>query len=958
MAETYEGLTIKFGADVSEFNNAITDVDRSLRELKSQQTALNKALRFDTGNYDLLQKKLENLEKQYDVVKKSVDENEKALKNFGAVTSDNVAEWDKLNNAFMSGEAELNRLATQINKIKNKPFEDISNSLSKIQANAEKVAKALTPLSTLTAGALTAGVKSAIDYESAFAGVAKTVEATDEQLEEISDGIIKLSTEMPASAESIAQVAENAGQLGIASDDILDFSETMIKLDTATNLTADDASTMIAQFANVTGMEGDYDRLGSALVALGNDGASTESQIMELAQRLSGAGATAGLTEQDILALGAAMANVGINAEAGGTAMSTFISNLESYVAKGGDDLEAFAEVAGLSAEEFAEQWETEPVIAIEKFLTGLGQIDDNGGSAIVTLQDLGITETRQRDMLLRLANAEGQLSHALDVSNTAWDENLALNQEFDKFNATLASGLERVKNMFTDIARTLGENLTPYVEIAVEKLESLYDWFKNLTSEQQNIVAMIGVVTSALAPATLAFSRFSGVLSKAFKLDDKGQTQGIVKMVQNLASGVGNIFKSGFGLSGLGDIGKNIAKALGDAFSNSKVGSSILSGLSDAIAGISGKIGTVLNPIKNAFSSVWTELTNNQVIQMVLGQMSSKISSFTSTIANFFKPLTSSISTLASGLGSMLPLAIAGLIASFAYLFATNDEFRQSVLDLVSGIMEVVQPLIDWVKSFVMDTLVPVIRDQLLPIFEQIWNAIIPVIQNVLLPLLQNLVNFFVTYILPVLTSLFNLVMTYIVPVFQLFADVLTWLIDKVITPLYNWFSANILPIFNEVGEALESFLTPAIDALGDALDTVIGWVEDLWNWFTDLWSKIQETEAWETLKGIFDGISSVLGTIVDWVTKLISKLGEAASAVGDFFGSVGDFFGNLISSGGLGAQAEIMASGGVGIRNLSVQTTINVNNQGQPIGSDQIDAWGDHIADMVSYKLARRLP
>ena len=149
-----------------------------------------------------------------------------------------------------------------------------------------------------------------------------------------------MSTEIPATTDEIAAVAEAAGQLGIQKDSLLDFTETMIMMGTATNMTADEAATSLAQFANITGTSADeYDRLGSTIVALGNNFATTESEITEMATRLASAGTLAGLTEAEILALSTAMSSVGIEAEAGGTAMTQTLSAIESAVASGGDTL-------------------------------------------------------------------------------------------------------------------------------------------------------------------------------------------------------------------------------------------------------------------------------------------------------------------------------------------------------------------------------------------------------------------------------------------------------------------------------------------------------------------------------------------------------------------------------------------------------------------------------------------
>lgn len=959
MAETYEGLVVKFGADTTSFDTAITQVNRNLRSLQSMQSALNKALRFDSGNYDLLNKKLQTTQKQYDIVKKRIEENTKKIQELGNVTDRNVAQFDKLNNAIIRDTGELNALQKQMQSVNNqinalpyRNFEKLGQTLDSVGKKAEAIGQKLSIMSTAIGAGLGASIKQAIDFESAFAGVAKTVDATDAELEQLRQGIIDLSTEIPASTDEISAVAESAGQLGIATEDILDFTETMIGLGTATNLTADDAATMIAQFANVTGMEGDYDKLGSALVALGNDGASTESQIMELAQRLSGAGATAGFSEQAILALGAAMANVGINAEAGGTSMSTFISTLEASVAKGGDSLEQFASVSGMSAEDFAAQWETEPVKAIEAFLGGLADIDKNGGSAIVTLEELGLTETRMRDMLLRLSNAEGELSHALDISNTGWEENIALQNEVDKRNETVASQLQIMRNKLTDIGRIIGEQLTPFISGLNGVLSTLYAWFTSLSSQQQNMVAMLGAIATASGPAVLGFGKLSQAVGEWFQKASKaGNISPILESINAIPDGFSKLFSSGFGLKGFGDIFANIGKSIG----GSKVAKSITSSLSDIFSKVGGKASSIVSPVIKGITGAFESLTS--AIGTKLSPLTTTLGGIFSKVGGFLSPITNAVGTLASGLGSLLPLAIAGLVASFAYLMATNEDFRNSVIEIAQGIWDALQPLFTWFKSFVQGTIIPLLK-QLLPIFEQLWASIITVIQEVLLPILNQLVQFFVTYILPTLSQLFNMLMTYLVPAFQLVADVITWLIDNVLIPLWDWFANNILPIFNKVAETVRDFLTPIIGGLSEILGEVVEWLSKAFDWLTDLWDKMLDSAPIQGIIGFFEKLAGVLETVWGWLDGII---GFFADIGGYISGKVGDFInwaGGLFGSGGLGARAELMASGGVGIRNLSVQTTINVNNQGEPIGSNTVAGWADMLVDEVSYQLARRLP
>src|SRR5690606_33555925 len=176
-----------------------------------------------------------------------------------------------------------------------------------------KVGKAVTAGGLAIAGGLGLASKSAIDFESALAGVRKTVDASEAEFAALERGIRDMSKELPASAIEIARVAEAAGQLGIETPHILKFTRVMIDLGEATNMTAETAATSLARFANIVQMPMEnIDRLGSTVVALGNNLATTEAEIVEMGLRLAGAGHQIGLTEAQILSLAGALSSVGI----------------------------------------------------------------------------------------------------------------------------------------------------------------------------------------------------------------------------------------------------------------------------------------------------------------------------------------------------------------------------------------------------------------------------------------------------------------------------------------------------------------------------------------------------------------------------------------------------------------------------------------------------------------------
>lgn len=353
--------------------------------------------------------------------------------------------------------------------------------------------------------------QASMDFESAITGVAKTTDLTDEELAAMSDSIKALSTEIPATTEEIAAVAEAAGQLGIQKDALLDFTEIMTMLGTATNMTADEAATALARFANITGMATDnYGRLGSVIVDLGNNFATTESEIVAMGTRLASAGKLAGLTEPEIMALAAAMSSVGIEAEAGGTAMTQTLNAIEKAVAKGGDDLAEFARIAGMSSEEFSSAWKNDAMSALTSFIGGLGKLDEQGESTVLVLEDLGLTGIRQSNMLKALGLAADQMTDAVNTANTAWQQNTALTNEANKRYTTAQSRLTMMQNAYNNLKVAIGDAYTPALSEAYGVGTKVLNEITKFVQANPGVVAAITGLSTALGAAAVAAAAFA----------------------------------------------------------------------------------------------------------------------------------------------------------------------------------------------------------------------------------------------------------------------------------------------------------------------------------------------------------------------------------------------------------------------------------------------------------------
>lgn len=367
----------------------------------------------------------------------------------------------------------------------------------------------------------TAAAKSAIDFESAFTGVRKTVDATEEEFSDLEKGIIEMSNRMPQSAADIASVMEIAGQLGIrGTDNLLSFTETMIRLGDSTNLSSEEAATAIARIMNIMGTSTeDVDKFGSTIVALGNNFATTESEITEMANRLAAGGKLAGLTESQILALATAMSSVGINAEAGGTAMTQTFNAIEKAVANGGEKLQGFADIAGMTSEEFAAAWESDPITAIQAFIQGLGELEEQGGSAVLALDDLGLSGIRQSDMLKSLSQSGDLLTNALETANAAWNENNALTQESETRYGTLASKMAILWNNIKNLAMSFGNLLLPAIDKVTGVIQSVVEKLNSMNENQKKVVATIVSIVAAIGPILLILGKVITTITNVIRV-------------------------------------------------------------------------------------------------------------------------------------------------------------------------------------------------------------------------------------------------------------------------------------------------------------------------------------------------------------------------------------------------------------------------------------------------------
>lgn len=529
------------------YNKTFKAAQDELAAMQKEIQSLSKT-QADITAYQKQQTAVENTRKRLELLQQQYDNIQKEIQQTGEFSAD-------LQNKLLAKQQQIEKTTSSLNRQTEKLDEmgdalkeagvdmddlgqssaQLTNRIDALKKEQEEVAegaqtfgnKASQAFSTVHEAIVAAGIATALkevyeyfadcaqasmDFESAMTGVAKTTDLTDDELSAMSDAIKEMSTEIPATTEELAAIAESAGQLGIHKESLLDFTEIMAMLGTSTNMTADEAATSLSRLANITGMsQEDFDRLGATIVDLGNNLATTEKEIVDMSLRIAGAGAQVNMTEAEIMAFSGALSSVGIEAEAGGSAFSTLISNMSLAVQQGGDGLEQFADVAGMSAAEFAAAFEEDAAGAIIQFIQGLGNMESEGRSAIAVLDDMGLSDIRMRDALLRAAGASDVFTNALQIGSNAWDENTALVNEASKRYATTQSQLTMMQNAYKNLKVAIGDAYTPALQkaysVGTQVLNAVSQFIKQnpaLVNAITAFVGVLGLVVAALAAYTV----------------------------------------------------------------------------------------------------------------------------------------------------------------------------------------------------------------------------------------------------------------------------------------------------------------------------------------------------------------------------------------------------------------------------------------------------------------------
>ena len=813
------------------------------------------------------------------------------------------------------------------------------------------------------------------DYESAFAGVKKTI--NDDDLEkyavswdDLSDAVVRLAKESGISSEEIAGVMEVAGQLGVELGEqgkgIESFTRVMTMLGVATDMSAEEAALSLARFMNITGTTNEeVDNLGASITDLGNNFATQEAEIVNMSTRLASAGTVAGLTAQEILALATSMSSAGIKAEAGGSAMATTLTTIEKIVegvAENSEDkLQILGKISGMTAEEFAKNWREKPIDALTSFLHGLGDLEEQGESSVVALDALGMSGVRQNNMLKALALSAENMDNALATANKSWSEATALEIEFSKRLETLDSKLGMLNERWKELKRSLAELVVPWLLKVMDYLGKVIDYFMSLDDATKESIIQFAAIAAAVGPVLMVFGRLLtgiGQLMNIFGLFNGVLTEsgGFIGLLRGAFVGLfGETSALGSAISALGAgpfaallvVIAAVIAAVIDLWKNNEEFRENVIRIWNAIKDFIVAVWDALKPIFEMFIEIFKVIVKAlepviEILVAVLGPVLEGIIAFLTPILQLLSEMVQVVGyALLTALNAILPV-IEAVIGFIGIIAAGIGELIKLVGEIAGAIIQFGVTLFSTVLNTIKSA-----WERIKKIFEDSLGGIMDAVKFAI----EAIVNFFkwLKYVLigdPIVVDLLNgltklfkegfeFIYNVVKEVIEGIVKFFKWLVDNAIAMVKGFIQAFIdgfsnvanviVNLFNNIMSIVTSFASKLIEAatnIGKAfVSGLLGVAQDAAAFFSNFMQTAINTiinfipKMVEAGKKIFtalwDGMKAIYESLKNWISSVLSPIIETIEKVVSPLKSI--FDGIKTAAGGIFSKITGSHSGGL---------------------------------------------
>ncbi len=893
MAGRIQGITVEIGGDTTKLQTALKGVNSEIRNTQSQLKDVDKLLKLDPGNTELLAQKhrllgdaVKETKEKLETLKTAAEQANAALAN-GEITQ---SQYDGLQREIAETEAKLKSLEEQANQS--------ATALQKISATGEKlqsvgdtisgVGTKLLPVTGAVAAAGTAAVKTAADFESGMSKVAAISGATGSDLDSLSDKAREMGATTKFSASEAASAMEYMAMAGWKTEDMLGGIEGVMNLAAASGEDLATTSDIVTDALTAFGLTAsDSGHFADVLAAASSNANTNVSMMGETFKYCAPIAGSFGFSVEDTAEAIGLMANAGIKSTQAGTSLRTIMTNLSSDFTIAGQNI---GEVTIATTNADGSMRSLSDILA-DCRVAFSGLTESEQAAAAETL----VGKNAMSGFLALMNAGEGdinKLSTAIDnCDGTA--QSMA-----DTMNNNLEGQLTILKSALEELAISFGELLLPAVKNIVSFLQGFVDILNSMPEGMKQTIVTIALIVAAIGPVLIIVGKVISAIGT------------IMTIIPQIVGAI-NTVKTAFAALNVTMLANPIVliiaaiTALGAAFiylwnTNEEfrqfwIGlwenvkevvlqcwEAISAFLPQAWEAIKNTAVTLWNGIKDFFSGLWTGIQGifTTVVTAISGFLQTAwttIQNVTSTVWNGIKTL---ISTIWNGIKTTISTVVNGIKSTITTVW---NGIKSVISSVTNGIRNTISSVWESIKSTV-SNLVNGIKDTVGNVFNAMWNAIKSTVTGIYNSIQEGFNNA-VSFITGLASS-----------AWQWGADIINGIVDGI---------------------------RSCISAVTDAVKEVAGTIKSFLHFSVPDEGPLTDFESWmpDFMKGLAQGIEKSKGLVKDAVDSVAQDMvlsprmmvGQTNGSVGLAYGNVG--YGGNVSGGDRGSLVSAIREAVSGI-------------------------------------------
>ena len=346
-------------------------------------------------------------------------------------------------------------------------------------------------------GAMVAAVQSAIKFESAFTSVERTTQTAGKEAQALKQTFIDMSTAIPVAFEDLTKIATLGAQLGIAKDEIDDFTETVAKFGAITGISVEQVGMSFGRLSQLMDVPASqFENLSSAVAFTGVNAVATDAEILSMSESIAAVSNQAGIAAADTIGFAAALASLKVRPEEARGVLTRLFREFDLSVSQGGRKLDDLSKVLGVTSEEAAKLWEQDASGFVQEFLRGANA----SGKLNETITALGITNSRELNVITRLANNMDVLTSSLADANSAFTDGSYSSEAYGVVADDLASKITMMQNALAAAGAAFGEIAAGPIGILVDMLKNVAQGFANLDPFMKGVIGITAALAAGIA--------------------------------------------------------------------------------------------------------------------------------------------------------------------------------------------------------------------------------------------------------------------------------------------------------------------------------------------------------------------------------------------------------------------------------------------------------------------------